>query len=990
MSSALIDNRTHKLLKDIDPISGRKTINNYEILQRLGSGQHGTVKAGRDLNTGDIVAIKIVRRFSKKLRLGKTGDPNDMIRKEVAILKKARHQHVVGLIEVIDDAEFGKVYLVLEYVQRGEIIWQKHTDKDIARFEMERTKREHAEDWDEDFERQAVEKFNLGVPSRRREKAFMLEDKKRKIEKHPETKGYRLQRNSSSDHYWSLEFAKKSDTDLGAEDSVQVDTHIGSTTHSVQHSTAGSSHSDTSSHTPKPFSSSTEPLQISGSASPSRPETPKILEGTMWGPYLEDVFPDKALKATLEQYIAVQTHWTPEEEDFRYVPCLTLSQALDAFRDTVLGLEYLHYQGIIHRDIKPANLLWTENYRVKISDFGVSYLGKPIREDDNKEEIAEADSAILDEAIELAKTVGTPAFYAPELCDPQYFEIDKLSERPAITGQIDVWALGITLYAMIFGRLPFIDASTNEFQMYEKIAREEVFIPRMRLKGVEHTDRTPSNHNKRLDDVLEYEEVDDELRDLLKRLLHKHPSKRINLKEVKHHPWVLKGIPDGSSWIDQTDPSVQSQGRKIEVSTQEVQDAVVGLTLVDRVMAGFQRVGSVLRGSRPRKRADSNPKVLELGGSPSTSKSNAGIREQRRTSLRGDEQIYSALRASRENSEHPLAQSVAASPDNEEARSYFGDSVDLRPASEPQPLRPILPDRTLSTADSMKTIRPSVSPTVREALLPPNAFSPVENYTSTLTPIVDPGSSSSPSLGGIFGGAGRRFVNSMRSRERGIDRQSPSQSSRSSSVDTNVEDSHASPSLALSSAIAEGHVNTPPALRGDIGRRRPESSADAFQRAQEENYRRATREHMERRGRRSTIAQAAELPCPPSPDDDIFYAQQRPPSATDSVSMFPNISSSSDQIVSGESTVHSRIPSVISGASSLSATIEEEHMAHARALEKSISPLTTGRSGAQTRDSAESLNPTAALAEAAAEEEAGYNGEGEQDSDSDDEGLAMA
>lgn len=943
-----------------------------------------------------MVAIKIVRRFSKKLRLGKSGDPNDMIKKEVAILKKARHPHVVSLIEVIDDHEFGKVYLVLEYVERGEIIWRKQTDKDIALFEMERTKREHANNVDEDFEKKAVGEFNFGAPARRLEKARLLERQKREAKERSESERFQLHQTPSLDPYWSLEFASAIESDQHVESPTQAAIRPGNSlppTHGCLPTltTEGSPQSDTPIHTPKPLPNPVEPQHTPASTSSLGPETPVDLEGTMWGPYIEESISDPAFQSTLELVIAGQDHWTSEEEDFRYVPCLTLSQALDAFRDTVLGLEYLHYQGIIHRDIKPANLLWTSAYRVKISDFGVSYLGKPIREDDNKEEIAEADSDILDEAIELAKTVGTPAFYAPELCDPQYFEVGKLPERPAITGQIDVWALGVTLYAMVFGRLPFVH--TNEFQMYEKIAREEVFIPRMRLKGVEHTDKTPSNYNKRLDDVLEYEEIDDELRDLLKRLLNKHPSKRITLKEVKHHPWVLKGIADGSSWIDETDPSVQSQGRKIEVSTQEVQDAVVGLTLVDRVKAGFQRVGSVLRGRGSRKRADSNSKAPEAVGSTSTSKSGAGIRDQRRTSLRGDEQIYLALRASRENSEHPLAQSLAASPENDEAQSYFDETGAMRPASEPQSKRPNLQDRTLSTADSMKTIRAPVPSAIKESISPPATSSPGDDF-SALTPVVDPSSSSSSSLGGLLGGAGRRFIGSVRSRERGIGRQSPSQSSRSSSADTHIENHHASPTLALSSAIAAGHVDTPPALREESdGYRLPnESSAQSFSRAQEENYRRATREHTERTGRRSTVSQAIDMPCPPSPDDESFYTQQRPPSAADSMSMFPNISSSSDQIVSGESTAHSRIPSVVSGASSLSATIEGSSYSHALALEKSISPLTIGRRGSRSRQQVESegLNPRPALAKAAAEYEAGYNGEGEQDSDSDDEGLAMA
>lgn len=156
----LMNTRTRKLLKDVDPVSGRKLVNNYEFFEKLGSGTHGTVKLGKNLDTGELVAVKIVRRFSKKVRLGKSGDPNDMIKKEVAILKKARHPHVVSLFEVIDDDEFGKVYLILEYVEIGEIIWRKRTDKDVAVFEMNRVRREKSGATDDATEIAAIESFN--------------------------------------------------------------------------------------------------------------------------------------------------------------------------------------------------------------------------------------------------------------------------------------------------------------------------------------------------------------------------------------------------------------------------------------------------------------------------------------------------------------------------------------------------------------------------------------------------------------------------------------------------------------------------------------------------------------------------------------------------------------------------------------------------------------------------------------------------------------
>ncbi len=1011
-------------MKDIDPISGRKLVNNYELQKKLGSGQHGTVKLGRNLETNEKVAVKIVRRFSKKVRLGKTGDPSDMIKKEVAILKKARHPHVVSLLEVIDDDEFGKVYLVLEFVERGEIVWRKQTDRELAIFEMKRAKRGMAGQFDEAYEVAEIERFNNTASARRVEKARILVEQKLQAEALVKSRGSIAKKfNGGSDPYWSLEYGGTEDEQASEAGSLPEtrsrESLRSSASDNHSRTIEGSPQSSVSLEpsTPKRSADSSNSIEhpiVADLKRESRPTSPTTLEGTMYGPYTSDErSSDVALKSTLDQIMAWQNKWTVEEEEFMYVPCLTISQALDAFRDTVLGLEYLHYQGIIHRDIKPANLLWTRDHRVKISDFGVSYLGKPIREDDNKEEIPEADAADLDEALELAKTVGTPAFYAPELCDPQLFDFGRNPGRPQITGQIDVWALGVTLYGMIFGRLPFFDV--NEFAMYEKIARQEVFIPRMRLKGVEVPDpdsgedavNAPMNSNKREDDIVEHEEVDDDLRDLLKRLLHKQPLKRISLKEVKHHPWVLRGIKDPSVWIDETDPSLQSQGRKIEVSTQDVQDAVVGLTIVDRIKSGIRRLGSVVRGRErdSRKRSNSNAKAPDQPTSLHTSQPSIFHRDWRRQSLRGDEQITSALRASRDGPEHPLSRSVAASPELKPGSDYF--DVSVTNSSDAMFERPTLGERMLSTAESTKTIRAPVPPTTREdSARSEEGFSP-------MTHVVDIGSSSS--LGGIFSGAGRRFVNSMRSRERGRDSHSPSQSSRSSSVDpsfNNIDDPHASPSIAYSSAVASGHVDQPPVLQGDVSLDHSaplerttsptlycfpaESSVEAFQQARDMNYRRETLAYNNNAisSHRRTVSSAAAIACPPSPDDDIFFARRNSTAPIDDALPF-GISSSSDQLPSGlsDSTSHPSIPSVISGASSLSATIEhDDYLAPIKeASPPNMPPGLTfyGRQGLDSVDHsihhamAETKQPLID------DDEAGWNGDGEQESDSEDEGLEM-
>ena len=1000
----LIQLRTHKLLKDVDPVSGRKTINEYELFEKLGSGQHGTVKLGR--NKDSKVAVKIVRRFSKKIRLGKLGDPSDMIKKEVAILKKARHPHVVSLLEVIDDDEYGKVYLVLEFVERGEIVWRKKTDRDVANFEMKRVRREKAGLINEAFEREELERFNQSAPRRRLEKVRASERQKAKS-------------TDFSTPYWSMGYGEaggekpavgsKARSEAAPEATDSMSLHADLNTEFYESSLQCSTPKQQP--YPKPASLDTMALETVTPESLSRHESSKEMsdlkqEDTSARPEVKvddahvfgGVPANESLQWRLQDFIDEQNQWTEEEEQYMHVPCLTIQQTQQAFRQTVLGLEYLHFQGIIHRDIKPANLLWTEGFQVKISDFGVSYLGKPIRRGDNDEELSEANALDPKEAIELAKTVGTPAFYAPELCDPELFDTEKNPERPRITGQVDVWALGVTLYCMIFGRLPFVDSS--EMGMYEKIAREEVFIPQVRLRGVEHSDKDPETTGKRMDDIIEYEFIDDELRDLIKRLLHKDPSKRISLKEVKHHPWVLRGINDQSAWVDETDPSLQSQGKRIEISNEDVAGAVVAVTLVDRMKAGLRRLGSVVGGrSRDgRKRTESN---LKTPDSPSAAPAKGIVsgQEARRTSLGGNEQIFSALRASREGSEHPLSQSVTASPEFRGNASYFdpgNGSTTKSSNNSPSESRPSMSERTLSNAESTRTVR-AVVPAIQESMI-----SPGEAFSATATPI-DPESSSS--LGGIFSGAGRRIFNSVRSRERGRGRGSPSQSSRSSSADTSLsitEDPHASPSLAISSTVAAGHLDQPPILREELSpaelhRAAPTSSPsqtrsqmdapnEAFRNAQEQGFR---RQIIEATATDPVPAKASlesvETPCPASPDDDLFYEQQHRATPV-------GVSSSSDQMASGisESFSHPSVPSVVSGASSFSATNEVEDI---QRQSKEASPLSlmprsiSSNSGGP--DFSLSHDTKALKAPSTDDDEAGYNGEGEMDSDSDDDILMM-
>ena len=114
---------------------------------------------------------------------------------------------------------------------------------------------------------------------------------------------------------------------------------------------------------------------------------------------------------------------------------LSLGEALEVLLPVVDALSEVHANRYLHGDIKPGNILLDANGQVKLTDFGLS------RRDDQ---------------VDSGAPMGTPAYVAPEVLDPQV----------KVGAQADIFALGVMMYRMLAGRLPFVGLENDQQVLY--------------------------------------------------------------------------------------------------------------------------------------------------------------------------------------------------------------------------------------------------------------------------------------------------------------------------------------------------------------------------------------------------------------------------------------------------------------------------------------------------------------------------------------------
>ncbi|KAM4809436.1 maternal embryonic leucine zipper kinase [Rhinophrynus dorsalis] len=186
--------------------------------------------------------------------------------------------------------------------------------------------------------------------------------------------------------------------------------------------------------------------------------------------------------------------YCPGGELFDYIIAkdrLTEDEARVFFRQIVSAVAYIHSQGYAHRDLKPENLLIDEDHNLKLIDFGLC--AKP--------------KGGLD--YHLVTCCGSPAYAAPEL----------IQGKAYIGSEADIWSMGVLMYALMCGYLPFDD--DNVMVLYKKIMRGKYEIPKWLSPG----------------SVL-----------LLSQMLQVDPKKRITVKHLLGHPWLMHGYSCPVEW----------------------------------------------------------------------------------------------------------------------------------------------------------------------------------------------------------------------------------------------------------------------------------------------------------------------------------------------------------------------------------------------------------------------------------------------------------
>ncbi|XP_053911225.1 hormonally up-regulated neu tumor-associated kinase isoform X2 [Cuculus canorus] len=164
-------------------------------------------------------------------------------------------------------------------------------------------------------------------------------------------------------------------------------------------------------------------------------------------------------------------------------------EARKYIRQLILAVEHLHRAGVVHRDLKIENLLLDEDNNIKLIDFGLSNC-----------------AGILGYSDPFSTQCGSPAYAAPELL-----------ARKKYGPKIDVWSIGVNMYAMLTGTLPFTVEPFSLRALYQKMVDKEMnpFPTQLSTAAI----------------------------NFLRSLLEPDPAKRPNIQQALANRWLNENYP---------------------------------------------------------------------------------------------------------------------------------------------------------------------------------------------------------------------------------------------------------------------------------------------------------------------------------------------------------------------------------------------------------------------------------------------------------------
>ncbi|XP_022250689.1 serine/threonine-protein kinase SIK3-like isoform X2 [Limulus polyphemus] len=189
-----------------------------------------------------------------------------------------------------------------------------------------------------------------------------------------------------------------------------------------------------------------------------------------------------------EKMIYLVTEYASQGEIFDHLVAngrMTENYARKKFKQIIAAMSYCHQRFVVHRDLKAENLLLDSNMNIKIADFGFSNYYKPGRL--------------------LSTWCGSPPYAAPELFEGKEYDGPKA----------DVWSLGVVLYVLVCGALPFYGSTLQSL-------RTRVLSGKFRIPYF----------------------MSSECEQLIRRMLVVDPEKRLSVCHILQDKWILQGGPD--------------------------------------------------------------------------------------------------------------------------------------------------------------------------------------------------------------------------------------------------------------------------------------------------------------------------------------------------------------------------------------------------------------------------------------------------------------